>query len=79
MKPEIKKDCFAYYSQGMDGKPIKTPTCSGLEEMLCARGECPFYKPKREYLKRLIDIHGTTDMRKIKEAYAIRKGAGLNA
>lgn len=39
-------DCFAYkkYSNNLTG-------CLALEEMLCKKGECPFYKPKKEMCK----------------------------
>jgi len=79
MKNEVKTDCFAYYDRGMNGKPIKEPVCSCLYDMACADGKCSFYKPKRVFLKQLIDIHGTTDMRKIKESYAIRRGIVADA
>lgn len=37
---EMKKDCFAY-------KPLKH--CTALNEMICIKGECPFYKTRKQF------------------------------
>ena len=38
----LKKDCAMYVNvRGVDG-------CSALSTMLCARGECSFYKTKED-------------------------------
>lgn len=41
---EVKTDCFGYAK-------VVTETCTALRELYCAKEECPFYKPKKQYLK----------------------------
>lgn len=47
-KIEIKKDCKAYKRKGIcsfDGKPYRQP-CDALNELVCEKELCPFYKAK---------------------------------
>lgn len=37
---EVKKDCFAY-----DGRK---KNCNALNELMCKKEKCKFYKPKNE-------------------------------
>lgn len=38
---EIKTDCFAFKNRY---------TCNALDEMYCAKENCRFYKPKKQFL-----------------------------
>lgn len=45
-----KEDCFAYQKRFLiDTYDGLEAYCSVLTEMLCAKGECSFYKSKKRY------------------------------
>lgn len=65
-----KDDCFAFKIRG------GLPWCKCLVEIMCAHRKCPFYKSAEQYESELIKIHGTDDLKKIGEQYALKKGGG---
>lgn len=38
----VKEDCFAYV------ETLGKPACKALSEMLCTKGNCKFYKNRKE-------------------------------
>lgn len=41
----LRKDCFAYIEMGKHAK------CSALDEMVCEKKECSFYKTRKQRYK----------------------------
>lgn len=47
-KEKGKTDCFAY---------VSTTKCKALNDMVCKKGECPFYKTKEQFKKDAREAH----------------------
>ena len=62
----MKDDCFAYREVtniiGPNRISYESAKCACLREMVCAMGECPFYRSNQEYEKSMMELYGTTDV-----------------
>jgi hypothetical protein len=62
-KGTIRVNCFGFDREqdDVDGV-IGEPTCSALECLECAKGDCKFYKNRGVWLKELQRINGTMNI-----------------
>lgn len=71
----MKEDCFACEEKNVFvmGCMERKKTCSALNTVLCEKkrtgGRCPFYKPRSEWERYMIEHHGTLDVTAVVKAY----------
>jgi len=60
----VEKDCFAYKDASYwfeDEYLVKNEVCKILEEMICRRKKCPFYKKKGTEKEVIFHAQGVKD------------------
>ena len=69
-----KLDCFAYneIDSRIGGFTETVVDCTALKKMLCANGECPFYKNIDQHREELMKMNGTVSMAEICKDYEER-------
>ena len=67
----VKSDCFAYIIRV--GNYMSWGDCDALNELVCDKEDCPFYKKRASWLRELKDIHGTIDLNRVLRDYAKSK------
>ena len=71
----MKDDCFACAEKNVfiRGAMERVKGCTALNEAMCAKkrfdGFCPFYKPREDWEKYMLEHHGTTDLNAVVSAY----------
>ena len=75
---DAMRDCFAFREKIFlrCNELVSARTCTALNNLVCAKEQCPFYKPKEQWEKELLKIHGTESLDAILTEYQERLQEG---